>query len=63
MSDKNWTVRRTAERDELMEGLRAKLLASGRAVETIHGVPTTAGVIEEALKELDKVLSKQSAKK
>lgn len=42
-----------------MERLRAHIKASGRKVETIHGVPTTAGIMDEALKELDKQLSKQ----
>jgi hypothetical protein len=58
LKDKNWTIRRTPERDQLLARVRAKINQSGRQVETIHGVPTTAGIVEEALKELDKQLSK-----
>lgn len=59
MNGRFFTIRRTTEREALIERLRAKIKNSGRVVETIHGVPTTAGIVEEALKELDKQLSKQ----
>jgi hypothetical protein len=59
MNGRFYTLRRTSERDELIERLRSKIKASGREVETIHGVPTTAGIMDTALKELDKQLSKQ----
>jgi hypothetical protein len=45
-----------------MERLRIKLLQSGRPVETIHGVPTTAGIVEEGLKELEKVLDAKGSR-
>jgi hypothetical protein len=59
MNGRFFTIRRTTQREELIERLRVKIKNSGREVETIHGVPTTAGIVEEALKELDKQLSKQ----
>lgn len=62
MSDKAWSIRRTEERDLLVEQLRQKLAASGRPVETIHGVVTTTAIIDEALKELDKALEKEAPK-
>lgn len=62
MEMKNWTVRRTKERDALMQRVREKLKESGREVETIYDTPTTAAVIDEALKALDKELSKETSK-
>lgn len=55
-NDKAWSIRRTPERDALVEKLRERLQNSGRTVETIHGVVTTAAVIDEALKVLETVL-------
>lgn len=62
MAQTAWNIRRTDDRDEIMERLRVKLAASGRPVETIHGVVTTTSIFDEALKELEKALDKEAAK-
>jgi hypothetical protein len=51
-SDKHLSIRLTDERQNNIERLRQLLQQSGRNVETIHGVVTTAAVIDEALKAL-----------
>lgn len=63
MGDKSWSIRRTPERDAAVERLRTKLGKSGREVETIHGVVSTAAVIDEALKELERILDRELEKK
>lgn len=57
-----WNIRKTPERETVIEGLRERLKASGRSVETIHGSVTTAAIFDEALKALDKELTKESKK-
>lgn len=60
MAQSAWNIRRTDEREAIMERLRQKLGASGREVETIHGVVTTTAIFDEALKELEKALDKSA---
>jgi hypothetical protein len=48
----HWTIRRTEEREVLIESLRDLLGKSGRDVERVHGVVTTSAIIDEALKML-----------
>ncbi len=64
MDNRNYTIRRTDERETIIERLRDKLTHSGRKLETIHGIVTTAAIFDEALKELEKSLegSKETAK-
>lgn len=57
MNERVWTIRRTDEREALVEKLREALKASGRDVETIHGAVTTAAVFDAALKALEMELS------
>ncbi len=52
-------LRITDWRAETIERLRRRLGASGRDVETIHGMATTSGIIDEALKALEKELDKE----
>lgn len=59
----NWTLRNTEERDALIKRLREKLKKSGRKVDTIHGVVSTASVFDEALKALEKELDEQESRK
>lgn len=58
----NWTLRNTNERDAIIKRLREKLQLSGRKVDTIHGVVSTASVFDEALKALEKELDKELKK-
>lgn len=62
-NDKNWTIRRTAEREVLVEKLRAQLKISGRKVETMYDTVTTSAIFDEALKELEKALERDSRSK
>lgn len=54
--NRSWTIRRTAEREALVDRLRDQLKNSGREVETLYGVVTTSAIFDEALKELERVL-------
>lgn len=54
--DKSLNYRLTDERYELIEYLRKKLKKSGRKAKAVHGVVTTAAVIDEALWELKRAL-------
>lgn len=54
--DKSLNLRLTDERKEAIEYLRKKLKKSGRDVQKVHGVVTTAAIIDEAFKELRRVL-------
>lgn len=56
MNERVWTIRRTDEREALIETLREALKKSGREVETIHGAVTTAAVFDAALRALEKEL-------
>ena len=59
MNERVWTIRRTDERERLIEALRALLKSSGREVETIHGTVTTAAIFDEALRALEKELEQE----
>lgn len=63
MEVQNWTLRNTQEREDRINRLRAKLKASNRKVETIHGVPTTAGIFDAALIALERELDQELANK
>lgn len=60
MSDKQWTLRQTPEREKIIEELR-QLLSNNRPGEgeRIHGVLTTAQIMDWALEDL---LSKMRSK-
>lgn len=53
---RSMTIRLNDEREKIIERLRKRLAKSGRPLEHIHGVVTTTSIIDEALKELEKVL-------
>lgn len=55
-------LRITDDREEIFERLRRRLATSGRKVEMIHGMVTTSGIIDEALKALDKELDREEKK-
>ncbi|MEO8610120.1 MAG: hypothetical protein ABI690_19655 [Chloroflexota bacterium] len=63
MSERAWNLRRTPQRDKLIESLRGKLAQSGRTVETIHGVVTTAAIFDEGLKALERELDAEPNQK
>lgn len=63
MEVQNWTLRNTDEREATINRLRAKLKASNRKVETIHGIPTTAGIFDHALAALERELDQELADK
>lgn len=52
-------LRITDDREAIIERLRQRLAISGRKVEMIHGTVTTSGILDEALKALDKELDKE----
>jgi hypothetical protein len=63
MAYKSMTMRLTKEREEIIEKLRKRLAKSDRPMERIHGVVTTTGIIDEALKELEKALDQDGKTK
>lgn len=63
MRDRAWNIRRTPEREALVEKLRLRLKTSGREVDIIDGAVPTASIFDEALKELDKALEDKQLSK
>lgn len=62
MTDRVWTIRRTTEREALVEKLRGQLKESDRKVETLYDTVTTSAIFDEALKELEKSLERGKSK-
>ena len=55
----NLIIRWTTEREKKLEAIRDKLRTSNRDIEKIHGAPTNAAIVDEALKALERELDIQ----
>lgn len=63
MENKQWALRSTPERKELIDRVRGKLDATGREVPRLHGVITDAALLELGLKALERELDQELTNK
>ena len=62
LENKQWALRSTPERKDLIDRVREKLDATGRKVPRLHGVITDAALLELGLHALERELDQELSK-